>query len=234
MMEGINMSALNNNVLYDIVANSYDESYDHQVFQTEDRIINKMIKPLLESPGMILDVGCGTGYLLDHFSIRPDVYTGIDISKNMLNIAHKKYPSHAFYKIDMMDISDYDWKFDTIIGLYSLNYARNIYSTIEGLNNCLNKGGKFLFILCGLKYNKRPLYIMNRNGIQSNIKGIGKAAIMRLFAPMSKNLSLIGLNIYADHVPEFIVPYYLPIESIFTRKFWINKCNYIIVSGRKE
>ena len=48
-----------------------------------------------EYPTSVLDVGCGTGRVLDLGLTTPDRYAGVDPSQPMLNMLVRKYPSVA-------------------------------------------------------------------------------------------------------------------------------------------
>ena len=47
----------------------------------------------------ILDLGCGTGQLLD--ALKPSYGLGVDLSANMVDIAQKKYPNLEFIQGDI-------------------------------------------------------------------------------------------------------------------------------------
>jgi ubiquinone/menaquinone biosynthesis C-methylase UbiE len=77
----------------------------------------------------MLDVACGTGnhiqYLKKYFNI-----TGIDIDKNMLRIARKKYNDVKFISGDMRTFK-LNKKFDIIICLFSAIGHLKTYSNLE-------------------------------------------------------------------------------------------------------
>ena len=49
----------------------------------------------------LLDLGCGTGKLLEYYNDYIDFYIGVDHSDKMLNQALKKYPNHLFINDDI-------------------------------------------------------------------------------------------------------------------------------------
>lgn len=81
--------------VYDLVADS------SEVARVEDEWLAADLGPRLDWHGLIIDIGCGTGYLLDILDIATDRYVGIDISGGMIEEARRKHPHHQFVKGDM-------------------------------------------------------------------------------------------------------------------------------------
>jgi SAM-dependent methyltransferase len=81
--------------VYDLVADS------SEVARVEDEWLAADLGPMLDWHGLILDIGCGTGYLLDILDIDTERYIGIDISGGMIEEARTKHPRHQFVKGDM-------------------------------------------------------------------------------------------------------------------------------------
>ena len=118
--------------------------------------------------GNLLEIGCGTGYLLKKLSILTDLeLTGIDISLDMLNKAKgKNLDSVRWIESSMMDF-DTEEKFDIIL----LSYVFTL--DLGSVNNQLNKIKKLLkpdgslFIVDFHRYGSK-LYkkYMNWHGIE--------------------------------------------------------------------
>lgn len=64
----------------------------------------------------VLDVGCGTGDLYNHFIRRglETRYSGTDISENMINICQQRFPGQDFRHIDAIEI-DVENKYDYVV-----------------------------------------------------------------------------------------------------------------------
>lgn len=80
-------------IVYDSLATEYDARYD----EAEDLAENKHVQDLVRThfgptAPSTLDVGCGTGLLLDLGITAPGVYTAVDPSKGMLNELLRKHP----------------------------------------------------------------------------------------------------------------------------------------------
>ena len=105
-------------------AKYYDKIYSFKDYEQEASKIAQVIEKRLPSEGRrLLDVACGTGkhieYLKDQFEIE-----GLDISREMLEIAHVRNPNVTFHQADMTNF-DLGKKFDVITCLFSaIGYAK--------------------------------------------------------------------------------------------------------------
>ena len=88
----------------------------------------------------ILDIGCGTGYLVKM------------LKNNYPNYIINGIDKFSFGKMDhdILDISDqnfkYNKKFDIIIMMHSINHISNVKIACNNINNLLNYGGKIIII----------------------------------------------------------------------------------------
>ncbi len=115
----------------------------------EHRYIEKPAMRLL-LPGLkdkaILCIGCGTGEecsLLKFSGVKSII--GIDISKEMIKKAKKKYPDIKFQVMDMGNLSFKNSTFDFIYSSLALHYVDNFRDVLEGISKILKKEGTFLF-----------------------------------------------------------------------------------------
>lgn len=96
----------------------------------------------------ILEIACGSGNLAQNFSENFNYYTGFDLSKAMLSLARKKYPSGNFIAGDMRDFH-LNCKHDAIlITGRSTSYLisdLDIVSTFYSIYQNLNEKGVFIF-----------------------------------------------------------------------------------------
>lgn len=133
---------------YDYIASVYDNAFKGKSFIKEnkeirDRII-KYIKPGLK----VLDMGCGTGLLLELVNIKKDDYCGIDISKGMINKAQSKFPLHKFIFSNIEDCNGIkENSIDVAISLFgSFSYVDNFYTAIDNMYNILKENGKYFIM----------------------------------------------------------------------------------------
>jgi len=95
----------------------------------------------------VLDLMCGTGYLLNKIRLkRKDlILTGIDIDKRYINYAKKSYKGIKFICADALDYNPKD-KFDLIIitaGLHHVPYKEQ-RAFVKRVYSFLSTGGKLL------------------------------------------------------------------------------------------
>ena len=74
----------------------------------------------LASGCAILDVGCGSGYIVSVLEDEGFKVTGIDISTAMLGLARTNSPKSTFLRMDMKRLDFPRESFDGIICLYSI------------------------------------------------------------------------------------------------------------------
>jgi SAM-dependent methyltransferase len=94
---------------YDCIAKDYDflrfnNTYGSYIDLSERNILNSFLADVDKK--QVIDLGCGTGRLLNY------ALTGVDGSKNMLDIALLKYPHHTLIEANITDKLNYDKSFD--------------------------------------------------------------------------------------------------------------------------
>ncbi|MGC9779174.1 MAG: class I SAM-dependent methyltransferase [Candidatus Heimdallarchaeota archaeon] len=130
--------------LYKKLAKYYDYLYAWKDYKKEAEQIKEEIVKYKKSTGnKLLDMACGTGSHLEHFT---DDYecTGIDINSEILEVAKSKGLKASFILGDMTDF-DLGTEFDIILCLFSsIGYVKtkeNLTKTIECFTKHLKKGG---------------------------------------------------------------------------------------------
>ncbi|WP_429310105.1 class I SAM-dependent methyltransferase [Paenibacillus mucilaginosus] len=97
--------------------------------------------------GRTLDVGCGSGILVNELSSHFDEVVGIDISDEMLEIAKAKrqHPNTTYLNMDAENLI-FDRKFDFIVSRTTFHHLNNIPSAINNMKKLLNDGGKIVIL----------------------------------------------------------------------------------------
>jgi ubiquinone/menaquinone biosynthesis C-methylase UbiE len=105
------------------------------------RTLEKHYSFIIPTGSRVLEMGCGTGDLLN--SVKPAYGVGIDFSRNMLDIAKKKYPSLNFVVADAIDYSTEE-KFDYIIISDLLCSLWDIQAFFQNLKKLTSPGTKII------------------------------------------------------------------------------------------
>lgn len=127
---------------YDGIADGYDGMFSDLESLEENEHIIKWANP----QGRTLDIGCGTGLLLDY---RPDLtafYTGIDPSAEMLKKFHVKHPNADTVQCGLEHFWVPGPRYDSAVGLFGgVSYAPPV--SLERLKNYVVPGGRVFLML---------------------------------------------------------------------------------------
>lgn len=122
---------------YDQIAGQYDHLHIAPECLTENK---EVIKRLSYQGGSVLDIGCGTGLLLDYLA--PDEYTGIDPSAGMLRILSQKHPEARVIKTRF---EEYVGRADLVVSLFgAANYITP--QAISNLPRVVAPGGRWFIM----------------------------------------------------------------------------------------
>jgi len=128
----INRARPEYNANYEGFAEKYDKFFGGKEYVEENKSLFQIIKPR----GKVLDIGCGTGLLVEWAShISPDSYFGIDPSQDMLQRFGWKHPAYSS-SLRCSKFEDF-WMtgFDTIVCLFgTASYLPNATRAKEMLN----------------------------------------------------------------------------------------------------
>jgi ubiquinone/menaquinone biosynthesis C-methylase UbiE len=131
---------------FSVFAEYYDKLYlkRGKDYEKEVEVLEGIIKQMESRKSKtMLDVGCGTGNHLKHFS-KNFLCTGIDINRRMIEIARRKVPVAGFKVANMINLKLKD-RFDVITCLFSsIGYVQsfgNLVKTLENFHKHLNEKG---------------------------------------------------------------------------------------------
>lgn len=133
-------------------ARYYDLFYNDKEYENEVDYVDKLLRKYCrKADPALLDAGCGTGGHDFFFSAKGYRVTGIDKSREMVNLARKKAQAGAgleFYQGDIASVS-LPRKFDVAVSLFHvMSYLTTNELFLRGLKNIhrhLKKGGLFIF-----------------------------------------------------------------------------------------
>lgn len=133
--------------LYSDLAYLYDALYQTFIdYDTEFTLYQKLIQP--QQSRSVLEIGCGSGHLASRFITAGYVYTGVDLSPQMLELARKRCPEAHFVQADMRTL-ELERTYDAIlITARSLSYIltnADVLSTFRQLARHLLPAGTLHF-----------------------------------------------------------------------------------------
>jgi SAM-dependent methyltransferase len=169
--------------LYTTLASVYHEMYQHvfdydKEFSFYDSILKK------NNCKKILEVGCGSGMLARRFLKNGYDYLGLDLSREMLDIARSEINSDSFIQCDMRSLS-FDQQFDSVLitgrSIAYLTENLDIIITLSGVHNSLKDNGLLVFDL----FEANGIFD-NFNDFEQNIEHNNKK--IRRISKLKKNL----------------------------------------------
>jgi len=117
-------------------------NWDEESIQEESIVQQILDYGGIEKDKTILDVACGTGVLFDFYLQRKVAkVVGIDISKEMVKIARKKYPK---IQIICADVTEYQFveSFDCIMVFNAFPHFSNSTKLFQSLEKILKPKGR--------------------------------------------------------------------------------------------
>jgi SAM-dependent methyltransferase len=147
---------------YDRVADRYDQAYADPGHRAEDAWLAGWLRPHLAAnpDGLVLDLGCGTGWVLDQFpDLHPRRYLGVDISPRMLDHARTKHPRHAFEQADMGAMRTPQSAGSVVSVFGALNHHPYPQGVLLAAAAALQRGGRLALVVYGPR--PQPLAIFN-------------------------------------------------------------------------
>ncbi|RXJ82203.1 class I SAM-dependent methyltransferase [Arcobacter sp. F2176] len=136
----------------DLYSQYYDLLYSDKDYEKEVDYVERLIKSNLPQAKTILDMGCGTGKHAELFCNKGYKVHGIDLSEDMLKIAHERARNKedrlSFSQSKIQDLN-LRKKFDVVISLFHVmsyqNSNEELIKAFEVAKTHLNTNGVFIF-----------------------------------------------------------------------------------------
>ena len=125
---------------YDGAAASYDDRWNWYVHASIRETLKRI--PALEgNDARVLDLGCGTGALLERLP-RESIRVGADLSVGMLAVANERLPSDVhFAAADAGQLPFASNSFDLVVSSSSFHYWPEPEPGLTEIHRCLKSGG---------------------------------------------------------------------------------------------
>lgn len=156
---------------YDAEASTYDLSRyvsagGQHVDAFHKRLISSVLFSRLPQSAKVLEMGCGTGRLIQHFlELKRDV-SGMDASEKMLQIARNRVGDKAPLSLGSAYALPYaEHSFDSVYSILVLNLLKDYQSAFNEVSRVLKDGGYFLFNVPNLQSIYFPV------GLYVNLRG---------------------------------------------------------------
>ncbi len=177
------------------------------------KCIEKYYSFIIPKKSKVLEIGCGTGELLN--STDPSYGVGIDFSENMISVARKQFPDLVFFVDDIEELK-LDEKFDYIILSDLLHILWDVQAALRNLRK-----------LC---FNHTRIIISNYNFVWEPVLIFGEFIRIRQKSRNSNWLShndifslleLEGFQVVKNE-RKILLPKYIPVLNFIFNKIIVN------------
>lgn len=138
--------AKNSREEYDDLAPVYDRRWEHYVRTSVERALGSV---KLSGNENVLDVGCGTGVLLEQLQNQhPNLHLhGLEPSRGMMTMAQKRCPETITLTQGQAEELPYSkGSFDVVFSVSALHYFTDPPQAIAEMHRVLRPGGKVLLV----------------------------------------------------------------------------------------
>ncbi len=169
----------NKKLLFDRWAPSYDWLFPSVFYRAVHKRLLQYVD--LPEPANVLDIGCGTGRLLDRLATQfPDLQaTGLDLSANMLRVArqsNRHRPRLIYIEGKAESLPFADGQFDAVFSTISFLHYLEPKQVVSEIARVLSPGGRFYLVDITSKKETDPQFL------PVSLRGI------RLYSPNQRQL----------------------------------------------
>ncbi len=129
--------------------NAYHEEATaaNEDWNASDHIFHRRITALAYPDAKILDVGCGPAMICPWFMKKKAHYTGVDLSKEQLEVNRNKFHKCNFLEMHWSNIPALGDVFDLVTSFFTLEHIVYPREFLKASSFCVKPGG-FLAVLC--------------------------------------------------------------------------------------
>ena len=215
-----------NQLAADYDENRFNNSYGQYIDLQERNFLNQILKNI--SSKLCLDLGCGTGRLLDYADY------GVDFSEEMLKVAQKKYPQKQLMLSDLTQIPLPNDHLDVIFSFHVIMH-QNLETTqnfIKHAHKKLKSGGKLIFDFPSSKRRKQV------NHQQENWHAANQMTLQQIRDLTAENWNFVsyrGFLFFPLHrIPKKIRPLCLSLDNLLCQSPLKEFSSYLVVVLEKK
>jgi ubiquinone/menaquinone biosynthesis C-methylase UbiE len=136
---------------YNLYASAYDENFMY-LNSFEKGSLDKVLGNLKGK--RVLDIGCGTGRVIQMLREKGAKVVALDISEEMITATSRKFPDIECVVGDSEELPFQDESFDIVLGLFWIVHLADLRPSFDEVYRVLKKGGRF--ILSNINQKKAP------------------------------------------------------------------------------
>jgi len=140
---GMDDVAQANIILHSKMADTYNEREPHFRPENKEKVRNKLQEIHSVSGGKLLDVGCGTGFIIDLSKDLFDVVYGVDITEAMLKKVDVSSGNINLLNVNAESMPFEDNYFDVVTAYSFLHHLKDYTGVLNEVYRVLKKGGIF-------------------------------------------------------------------------------------------
>ena len=137
------------NTIYDAYGDQWYTAVDDPIalLRAENKVKSPWVLSRIKDYSMILDVGCGAGFLTNELALAGHKVTGVDLSETSLAVAamHDRTKNVTYKVADAYELPFSDASFDVLCAMDFLEHVEDPARAIKEFSRVLKPGGKFFY-----------------------------------------------------------------------------------------
>lgn len=216
---------------YNKLAHDYDNyrfnnSYGQYLDQQERVFLKRILSNT--APTYCMDIGCGTGRLLDYADY------GVDFSPEMLKVATEKYPHKILLEGTLTEIPIENYQLEVIYSFHVIMHQDHA-TTEQFLNEAhqkLRPNGKLIFDFPSAK---RRQAVKHQQQSWHAAHQMTLVEIEKLLGTQWKLVESQGFLFFPIHrIPTILRPLFRSLDSLMCRSFLKEYASYLVVVLEKQ
>lgn len=215
-----------NKLAHDYDNNRFKNSYGQYLDQQERVFLKRILSKT--APTYCMDIGCGTGRLLDYADY------GVDFSPEMLKVATEKYPHKILLEGTLTEIPIENYQLEVIYSFHVIMHQDHA-TTEQFLNEAhqkLRPNGKLIFDFPSAK---RRQAVKHQQQSWHAAHQMTLVEIEKLLGTQWKLVESQGFLFFPIHrIPTILRPLFRSLDSLMCRSFLKEYASYLVVVLEKQ